>query len=169
MPWKITENCLWRIKKCEAFTERCQSTNADVTWLQWLLLQLASMCSVRDCIQGLCFDVLKIEPLVDVLINLTNNTDVVTPDNVETQDNLNNKSIMHMKTGEHNFTCSTPWLALNTLSWVSSSIKFMVWSKPCEIFDDQCYSNHFFDNASSIQQLNQLVWKIHSSTNLGYR
>jgi hypothetical protein len=29
-------------------------------------------------------------------------------------------------------TCSTPWLALYTLSWVSSRIRLMVWSNPCE-------------------------------------
>ena len=30
-------------------------------------------------------------------------------------------------------TCSTPWLELNTLSWLSSMIRLMVWSNPFRI------------------------------------
>ena len=52
-----------------------------VTMWVWLL---SSVCSMWDSVQRICFDVVKVQPLVNVFIYLSHHADVVPTDNVET-------------------------------------------------------------------------------------
>ena len=66
----------------------------------------------------------------------THHANVVTPDNVQAKHNLKDQikytlnRFPRKKQWSKPKTCSTPWVALYTRSWVSSRIRLMVWSKP---------------------------------------